>query len=151
MIVPLKRAVRSWGWKNTAVTCSFSASVKAPLMSALVVSGSETSELPFEKPTEFKLAINLRTARSIGVPPALLARADEVIECKKTFATMHCSKRHSYGNQKFCGLQARLSCRDVQAKTHWFMNRSSVPPGSRQARMTLKQIWRPSRILKWGY
>jgi putative tryptophan/tyrosine transport system substrate-binding protein len=47
-----------------------------------ILSGVKIGELPFEEPTQFKLAINLRTARSIGttVSPVLLARADEVIE-----------------------------------------------------------------------
>lgn len=44
--------------------------------------GAKIAELPFEEPTQIKLTINLRTARSIGisVPPSLLARADEVLE-----------------------------------------------------------------------
>jgi len=47
-----------------------------------LLKGAKVSELPFQEPTEYKLAINLRAARSIkiNIPPVLIARADEIIE-----------------------------------------------------------------------
>jgi putative tryptophan/tyrosine transport system substrate-binding protein len=47
-----------------------------------ILRGAKVADLPFQEPTRIKLAISLRTARSIGiaVPPTLLIRADEVVE-----------------------------------------------------------------------
>jgi len=49
---------------------------------AQILRGADPGTIPIEQPTAVQVAVNMRTARALGVqiPPSILARADEVIE-----------------------------------------------------------------------
>ena len=74
-------------WDGTGWLLGYGAILEKTIMragdiAASILRGKKAGEIPVEQPTEFELAINLKTAKLLGlkVPQSLLLRADKVVE-----------------------------------------------------------------------
>jgi putative tryptophan/tyrosine transport system substrate-binding protein len=86
----LKQRLPSCGWADFAIDGGLMAYGvdfldmfrRAATFVVKILKGAKPSDLPVERATKFETIVNLKTAKALGLamPPAVLGRADEVIE-----------------------------------------------------------------------
>ena len=67
----------TWTWRAAGAR-----EPKGVVEASVLPEGAKVGDIPIEQPNRFEFAVNLRTAKAIGIelPTAILLRADEVIE-----------------------------------------------------------------------
>jgi putative ABC transport system substrate-binding protein len=80
-IYEFKRYAQDGGLMSYGPDQAEAAAMAAGLMDR-VLKGAKPADLPVQQPTKFELAVNVKTARTLGlaIPQSILLRADEVIE-----------------------------------------------------------------------
>jgi putative ABC transport system substrate-binding protein len=75
------------GWGDAGFLIAYAAeynkmSARAAEMAVSILKGAKPGDIPIEQATNYKLTVNLKTARALGitVPQSVLLRADRVIE-----------------------------------------------------------------------